>query len=79
MNDDSIRTAFHGYEQIPLREYAERAYLDYSMYVVLDRALPLHRRRVEAGAAAHRLRDERTGLAASAKPKKNPARAPSAT
>ena len=28
------------FEQIPLREYAERAYLDYSMYVVLDRALP---------------------------------------
>ncbi|QDA58200.1 DNA topoisomerase IV subunit A [Thermomonas aquatica] len=40
MTDDSIRTAFHGFEQIPLREYAERAYLDYSMYVVLDRALP---------------------------------------
>ena len=37
---ESIRTAFHGFEQIPLREYAERAYLDYSMYVVLDRALP---------------------------------------
>ncbi|MFK3650070.1 DNA topoisomerase IV subunit A [Lysobacter enzymogenes] len=37
---DSVRTAFHGFEQIPLREYAERAYLDYSMYVVLDRALP---------------------------------------
>ncbi len=34
------RPAFHGFEQIPLREYAERAYLDYSMYVVLDRALP---------------------------------------
>ena len=29
-----------GFEQIPLKEYAERAYLDYSMYVVLDRALP---------------------------------------
>jgi topoisomerase-4 subunit A len=28
------------HEQIPLKEYAERAYLDYSMYVVLDRALP---------------------------------------
>ncbi|HEX7814878.1 DNA topoisomerase IV subunit A [Dyella sp.] len=28
------------YEQIPLKEYTERAYLDYSMYVVLDRALP---------------------------------------
>ena len=37
---DPIRSVFHGFEQIPLREYAERAYLDYSMYVVLDRALP---------------------------------------
>jgi topoisomerase-4 subunit A len=37
---DTPRPAFHGFEQIPLREYAERAYLDYSMYVVLDRALP---------------------------------------
>ena len=27
-------------EQIALKDYAERAYLDYSMYVVLDRALP---------------------------------------
>ncbi|HQW64416.1 MAG TPA: DNA topoisomerase IV subunit A [Pseudomonadota bacterium] len=37
---DPIRPAFHGFEQVPLRDYAERAYLDYSMYVVLDRALP---------------------------------------
>ena len=37
---DLTRPTFHGFEQIPLREYAERAYLDYSMYVVLDRALP---------------------------------------
>jgi len=37
---DTIRSTFHGFEQIPLKEYAERAYLDYSMYVVLDRALP---------------------------------------
>lgn len=28
------------FEQIPLKEYAENAYLNYSMYVVLDRALP---------------------------------------
>ncbi len=28
------------HEQIALKDYAERAYLDYSMYVVLDRALP---------------------------------------
>ena len=37
---EPVRPSFHGFEQIPLREYAERAYLDYSMYVVLDRALP---------------------------------------
>ena len=37
---DLARPSFHGFEQIPLHEYAERAYLDYSMYVVLDRALP---------------------------------------
>lgn len=27
-------------EHLPLSEFAERAYLDYSMYVILDRALP---------------------------------------
>src|SRR3989344_3740146 len=27
-------------EHMPLREYTEKAYLDYSMYVILDRALP---------------------------------------
>jgi topoisomerase-4 subunit A len=30
----------NGTEVIPLREFARKAYLDYSMYVVLDRALP---------------------------------------
>jgi topoisomerase-4 subunit A len=35
-----LTSSFSEYEKIPLREYAERAYLDYSMYVVLDRALP---------------------------------------
>jgi topoisomerase-4 subunit A len=29
-----------GVEQVSLRDYAEKAYLDYSMYVILDRALP---------------------------------------
>ncbi|MEQ1738750.1 MAG: DNA topoisomerase IV subunit A [Methyloglobulus sp.] len=28
------------YERLPLKEFAEKAYLDYSMYVILDRALP---------------------------------------
>ena len=38
MTDLSI--SFSDHEQIPLKDYAEKAYLDYSMYVVLDRALP---------------------------------------
>lgn len=29
-----------GVEQFPLKQYTEKAYLDYSMYVILDRALP---------------------------------------
>ena len=69
--NDPIRPVFHGFEQIPLREYAERAYLDYSMYVVLDRALPfigdglkpVQRRIVYAMSEL--------GLQASAKPKKS--------
>ncbi len=31
---------FEGVEQQPLRVFTEKAYLDYSMYVILDRALP---------------------------------------
>ncbi len=31
---------FEGIEKLPLSEFTERAYLDYSMYVILDRALP---------------------------------------
>ncbi|OOV87007.1 DNA topoisomerase IV subunit A [Oceanospirillum linum] len=32
--------SFDGVEQISLKQYTEKAYLDYSMYVILDRALP---------------------------------------
>ena len=31
---------FEGIEQRPLKAFTEKAYLDYSMYVILDRALP---------------------------------------
>jgi topoisomerase-4 subunit A len=31
---------FEGIERQPLRVFTEKAYLDYSMYVILDRALP---------------------------------------
>ncbi len=41
---DSTMTAsppfLEGIEQQPLSQFTERAYLDYSMYVILDRALP---------------------------------------
>ena len=35
-----IRYSDDGTESLPLSEFTEKAYLDYSMYVILDRALP---------------------------------------
>jgi len=35
-----ITTFEDGIEQVTLKDYTEKAYLDYSMYVILDRALP---------------------------------------
>lgn len=60
-----------GVEKLPLKEFSEKAYLDYSMYVILDRALPqigdglkpVQRRIVYAMSEL--------GLAAGAKPKKS--------
>ena len=37
---DNLNLEFAHVEQQPLHEFTERAYLDYSMYVILDRALP---------------------------------------
>ena len=37
---DSMSFDFEQNEQRPLQEFTEKAYLDYSMYVILDRALP---------------------------------------
>jgi topoisomerase-4 subunit A len=31
---------FDGIERVPMAAFTEKAYLDYSMYVILDRALP---------------------------------------
>ena len=36
----SLDLSAEGIEQVPLKQYTEQAYLDYSMYVILDRALP---------------------------------------
>ena len=62
---------FEGIEQQPLMEFTEKAYLDYAMYVILDRALPhigdglkpVQRRIIFAMSEL--------GLAAAAKPKKS--------
>ena len=35
-----FQTTDEGFERVSLRDYTEKAYLDYSMYVILDRALP---------------------------------------
>ena len=37
---ESLEFNFDNVERRPLHEFSERAYLDYSMYVILDRALP---------------------------------------
>ena len=37
---DQNQLEFSGVEKQPLRAFTERAYLEYSMYVILDRALP---------------------------------------
>ncbi|GAB5452246.1 MAG: DNA topoisomerase IV subunit A [Halioglobus sp.] len=37
---ENIEIDNDGIEQVSLKQYAEKAYLDYSMYVILDRALP---------------------------------------
>ncbi len=36
----SMEMSFDGVEQLPLRKFTEDAYLNYSMYVIMDRALP---------------------------------------
>ena len=62
---------FEGIENLPLATFTEKAYLDYSMYVILDRALPhigdglkpVQRRIIYAMSEL--------GLSASSKPKKS--------
>jgi topoisomerase-4 subunit A len=62
---------FEGVEQQPLRTFTEKAYLEYSMYVILDRALP----HIEDGLKPVQRRIiyamSELGLAATSKPKKS--------
>lgn len=36
----STEITYDGVEQLPMRKFTEDAYLNYSMYVIMDRALP---------------------------------------
>src|SRR5210317_479701 len=38
--EDKLKDSYEGIEDLPLKSFAEKSYLDYSMYVILDRALP---------------------------------------
>lgn len=40
MSEQLILSTPEGVERLPLKSFTEKAYLDYSMYVILDRALP---------------------------------------
>jgi topoisomerase-4 subunit A len=37
---DAVDFSLEGIEQVPLKRFTEEAYLNYSMYVIMDRALP---------------------------------------
>lgn len=37
---DTIELNYEGVERLPLKSFTEKAYLNYSMYVIMDRALP---------------------------------------
>jgi len=60
-----------GVEQQPLKEYTERAYLDYSMYVILDRALPQIGDGLKPVQRRITYAMSELGLSASSKPKKS--------
>ena len=36
---DNLKLDFEGFERLPLKVFTEKAYLDYSMYVILDLSL----------------------------------------
>ena len=60
-----------GVEQQPLKEYTEQAYLDYSMYVILDRALPQIGDGLKPVQRRITYAMSELGLSASSKPKKS--------
>ena len=62
---------FEGIEQLPVKDFAERSYLDYSMYVILDRALPSVADGLKPVQRRITYAMSELGLSATSKPKKS--------
>lgn len=62
---------FDGIEQLPVKDFAERSYLDYSMYVILDRALPSVADGLKPVQRRITYAMSELGLSATSKPKKS--------
>ncbi len=62
---------FDGIEQLPVKDFAERSYLDYSMYVILDRALPSVADGLKPVQRRITYAMSELGLSAASKPKKS--------
>ncbi len=67
---ENYELSFEGVERRPLHEFTEKAYLDYSMYVILDRALPVIGDGLKPVQRRIIYAMSELGLSASAKPKK---------
>src|ERR1700761_7436492 len=69
--DNNQELNFEGVEKQPLKAFTEKAYLDYSMYVILDRALPALGDGLKPVQRRIVYRISELGLCATAKPKKS--------
>jgi topoisomerase-4 subunit A len=69
MNNQELN--FDGIEQLPVKDFAERSYLDYSMYVILDRALPSVADGLKPVQRRITYAMSELGLSAASKPKKS--------
>ena len=58
----SNEITYDGVEQLPMRKFTEDAYLNYSMYVIMDRALPYIGDGLKPVQRAHYLCDVRAGF-----------------
>lgn len=62
IDNDPTLLASEPMDSRSVAEFTEQAYLNYAMYVIMDRSRAAkYRRRPQTGTAPYRLRDERAG------------------